>query len=161
MNPAPYRIQVLDGSDLSGCHAVCREVFIVEQGISEAEEMDAYDPHAVHLLATAAGGSAPLGTVRFLYGAGSREKYPDAALDHDSTAVIGRLAVSGAARGTGLGVALVRAVEDEARRIGLTEIYLESQTHALRFYERLGYTAFGPEFDEGGGIQHQAMRRSL
>ncbi|GAA2909432.1 hypothetical protein GCM10020221_01830 [Streptomyces thioluteus] len=59
------------------------------------------------------------------------------------------------------GAALVRAVEDEARRRGLKRVYLEAQTHALGFYERLGYTAHGPEFDEGSGIPHRAMTKEL
>ncbi|WP_431047829.1 GNAT family N-acetyltransferase [Streptomyces sp. P1-3] len=82
-------------------------------------------------------------------------------IDGRTTAVLGRLAVGRAARGTGLGALLVRAVEAEARRLGLAEVYLESQTHALGFYEKLGYRAYGPEFDEGSGIPHRAMRRTL
>ena len=37
---------------------------------------------------------------------------------------------------------------------------LHAQTHALGFYERLGYTAYGAEFPEAG-IAHRAMRRAL
>ncbi|MDP9610675.1 GNAT family N-acetyltransferase [Streptomyces hygroscopicus] len=153
-------IQVVTGGDLTGCFAVRREVFVVEQRIPEEEEMDAYDAHAVHLLATDAEG-APVGTVRFLHGAAADKKYAHAGVDGATTAVLGRLAVTRAARGTGLGAELVRAVEAEARRRGLDEVYLEAQTHALGFYERLGYEAYGAEFDEGSGIPHRAMRRPL
>ncbi|MBH5334383.1 GNAT family N-acetyltransferase [Streptomyces pactum] len=157
--PFPFHVTVVGDGDLSGCHAVRREVFVVEQDIPEPEEMDAYDAHAVHLLATASDGR-PVGTVRFLYGPAALRKYARAGID-GRTAVLGRLAVGRAARGTGLGAALVRAVEAEARRLGLTGVYLEAQTHALGFYERLGYTASGPEFDEGSGIPHRAMRAAL
>ncbi|GLV73758.1 GNAT family N-acetyltransferase [Streptomyces hygroscopicus] len=153
-------IQVVTDGDLTGCFAVRREVFVVEQRIPEEEEMDAYDAHAVHLLATDAEG-APVGTVRFLHGAAADKKYAHAGVDGATTAVLGRLAVTRAARGTGLGAELVRAVEAEARRRGLAEVYLEAQTHALGFYERLGYEAYGAEFDEGSGIPHRAMRRPL
>ncbi|GHJ29068.1 GNAT family N-acetyltransferase [Streptomyces hygroscopicus] len=153
-------IQVVTDGDLTGCFAVRREVFVVEQRIPEEEEMDAYDAHAVHLLATDAEG-APVGTVRFLHGAAADKKYAHAGVDGATTAVLGRLAVTRAARGTGLGAELVRAVEAEARRRGLDEVYLEAQTHALGFYERLGYEAYGAEFDEGSGIPHRAMRRPL
>ncbi|MET9291715.1 GNAT family N-acetyltransferase [Streptomyces sp. NPDC003077] len=149
-------MRVVADGDLAGCFAVRREVFVAEQGVPEEVEMDAYDARAVHLLASAADGR-PLGTARILHGPVAHEKY---AVDGD-TAVLGRLAVGKAARGTGLGALLVRAVEDEARRLGLTSVYLEAQTHALGFYERLGYAAYGPEFDEGSGIPHRAMRRSL
>ncbi len=73
---------------------------------------------------------------------------------------LGRLAVAGQARGLGVGVALVRAIEDAARARGLAAVDLHAQTHALGFYERLGYEAYGPEYLEAG-IPHQGMRRSL
>ncbi|WP_372406912.1 GNAT family N-acetyltransferase [Streptomyces luteireticuli] len=152
-------IRVVGPEGLADCFAVRREVFVVEQEIPEAEEMDAYDAEAVHLLA--GGEDGPLGTVRFLYGAPARRKYARAGVDDDVTAVLGRLATVRAARGTGVGAALVRSVEDEARRRGLERVYLEAQTHALGFYERLGYAAYGPEFDEGSGIPHRAMTKKL
>ena len=67
---------------------------------------------------------------------------------------------SRAARGLGVGVALVRGIEDAARARGLTAVDLDAQTHALGFYERLGYVAYGPEFFDAG-IAHRAMRRRL
>ncbi|NED15506.1 GNAT family N-acetyltransferase, partial [Streptomyces sp. SID9124] len=72
----------------------------------------------------------------------------------------GRLAVSRAARGLGVGAALVRAIEDAARDQGLAAVDLHAQTHALRFYERLGYEPYGPEFMDAG-IPHRAMRRAI
>ncbi|WP_116211236.1 GNAT family N-acetyltransferase [Streptomyces olivoreticuli] len=156
---APVTVRVVAPDDLGGCHAVRREVFVAEQGVPEAEEMDAYDAHAVHFLAS--GPAGPVGTVRFLHGAPARKKYGHAGVTDDATAVLGRLAVGRAARGTGLGAILVRAVEEEARQLGLTRVYLEAQTHALGFYERLGYAAHGPEFDEGSGIPHRAMTKAL
>jgi predicted GNAT family N-acyltransferase len=73
---------------------------------------------------------------------------------------LGRLAVTGAARGLGVGAALVRAIEDAARERGLAAVDLHAQTHALGFYARLGYEPYGPEYLEAG-IAHQGMRRSL
>lgn len=53
------------------------------------------------------------------------------------------------------------AVRKEAARArGLTAVDLHAQTHALGFYERLGYVAYGPE-DLEAGIAHRSMRRSL
>ncbi|MBH1936266.1 GNAT family N-acetyltransferase [Streptomyces sp. AV19] len=153
------RIRLVGADRLAECFAVRREVFVAEQGVPEAEELDAYDAEAVHLLADGANG--PLGTVRFLYGAAARRKYGRAGVDDDVTAVLGRLATVRAARGTGVGAALVRAVEAEARGLGLRRVYLEAQTHALGFYERLGYAVHGPEFDEGSGIPHRAMTKAL
>jgi len=37
---------------------------------------------------------------------------------------------------------------------------LSAQTQALGFYQRLGYTAYGPEFDDAG-LPHRWMTRVL
>jgi predicted GNAT family N-acyltransferase len=52
------------------------------------------------------------------------------------------------------------AILDHARDAGFTLVILDSQTHAVPFYERLGFTAHGPEFDDAG-IPHRSMRLSL
>jgi predicted GNAT family N-acyltransferase len=39
-------------------------------------------------------------------------------------------------------------------------VVLHAQTHALRFYERQGFVADGPVFDEAG-IAHRRMSRAL
>ncbi len=61
------------------------------------------------------------------------------------------------ARGTGLGAGLMRAAVDQFRAMeGVARVKLGAQTHALGFYEKLGFTAYGPEFDDAG-IPHRAM----
>ncbi|MFJ8532563.1 GNAT family N-acetyltransferase [Streptomyces sp. NPDC093591] len=137
------------------CFAVRKEVFVGEQGVPEDLEYDAYDAVAVHVLAVRADG-VPLGTGRLLHGEAAAAK-----VDGDpSVASLGRLAVTKAARGLGVGVALVRAIEEAAHARGLAAVDLHAQTHALGFYERLGYAAYGPEFPDAG-IPHRAMRRAL
>ena len=131
-----------------------------EQNVPEDEEWDDLDATSVHLLATVpgqAGGAdgAPLGTGRLIHGPQAL-----AATGREGVVLLGRLAVLKRARGTGLGVALVRAIEDEGRARGGTELELHAQTHALGFYERLGYVAEGPEYLDGG-IPHRTMTRSL
>ncbi|MFD7789544.1 GNAT family N-acetyltransferase [Streptomyces nojiriensis] len=140
--------------DLKSCFAVRSEVFVVEQSVPESIEYDAYDADAVHVLAVDADG-VPLGTGRLLHGPAALGKTGDPAVGS-----LGRLAVTKSARGLGVGVALVRAIEAEAARRGLTAVDLGAQTHALGFYERLGYVAYGPEFQDAG-IPHRAMRRPL
>ena len=50
--------------DLATCLAIRRKVFIDEQGVSEADEVDGLDPVALHLLAMQ--DAAPVGTARIL-----------------------------------------------------------------------------------------------
>jgi hypothetical protein len=54
----------------------------------------------------------------------------------------------------------VHAIEEQGRDRGAVELELHAQTHALGFYERLGYVVEGPEYLDGG-IPHRTMTRSL
>ncbi|MFC4030365.1 GNAT family N-acetyltransferase [Streptomyces polygonati] len=135
---------------MAAVHAIRHEVFVVEQDVPADLEWDGKDDRAVHVLADGAG------TGRLLLGEDAARKNGG----DPHTAVLGRLAVLGTARRAGVGARLVRALEDEARRLGLRGVYLEAQAHAVAFYERLGYTAFGPEFMDAG-IVHRAMKREF
>lgn len=132
--------------DIDACLAIRREVFIDEQGVPEAEEIDDLDAGAIHLLARDDDG-APMGTARLLV--------------LDQTGKIGRVAVRRPARGTGLGSALIRASVDELRaRPGITRLKLSAQTHVIPFYERFGFVAHGPDYDDAG-IPHRDMTLDL
>lgn len=155
MTSVGFEVRVVAGeADMTACLAVRTEVFVVEQRVPESIEYDAYDADALHVLAVGADGE-PLGTGRLLHGPAALAK-----TGSEGVGSLGRLAVRKAARGLGVGAALVRALEAEAARLGLVAVDLGAQTHALGFYERLGYAAHGPEFQEAG-IAHRAMRRPL
>ena len=132
-------------NDIAACLALRRTVFIEEQRVPEDREIDDLDGGALHLLATQDG--QPIGSARIL-------------LDGD-TGKIGRVCVLPQARGTGLGAALIRAALDVLRvQPGITRAKLGAQTHALGFYEKLGFTAYGPVYDDAG-IPHRDMTRDL
>lgn len=144
-----------DPADREACFAVRKDVFVAEQGVPEDLEYDGLDDDAVQVLAVRDDG-LPLGTGRLLYGPVAADRTGG----DPRVGALGRLAVIRAARGLGLGAALVRAVEDVARERGLSIVDLHAQSHALGFYERLGYEAYGPEFLDAG-IPHRSMRRTV
>ncbi|APY88774.1 GNAT family N-acetyltransferase [Streptomyces alfalfae] len=149
-------VRVAEGpDDLEACFAVRKEVFVVEQQVPQDLEYDAYDAGAVHVLAVRDDGT-PLGTGRLLTGAAAAAKNGG----ERGIGALGRLAVRRTARGLGVGARLVAAIEDAARARGLTAVDLHAQTHALGFYERLGYEVYGPVFPDAG-IPHRAMRKPL
>ncbi|MFD7285626.1 GNAT family N-acetyltransferase [Streptomyces sp. NPDC059863] len=151
-----FLVRIATGpADIEACFAVRKEVFVVEQRVAEDIEYDGRDERALQLLALREDGT-PLGTARLLYG----PEAADRTGGDPSVGSLGRLAVVASARGLGIGVALVRAVEEAARERGLTVVDLHAQSHALGFYERLGYAAYGPEFQDAG-IAHRSMRRTL
>ena len=136
---------IAETRDLDTCRALRRAVFIEEQGVSEAEEWDGLDDGAIHLLAFRDG--AAVGTARIL--------------TSGDTGKIGRVCILPGARGTGLGAALILAALDALRaRPGIARARLGAQTHAIGFYEKLGFSAFGPIYDDAG-IPHRDMIRDL
>lgn len=134
---------------------VRRIVFVLEQQVPPELETDEHDAGACHVLALLE--DKPVGAGRLVV-----ESPGYAGVDPALGAVghLGRLAVLAEARGAGIGVALVRAIEQRASEQGLATLVLGAQTHALGFYRGLGYTAYGPEFDDAG-IPHRMMRKSL
>ena len=132
--------------DIDTCLALREQVFVQEQGVPRALEMDAWDAVATHFLRRDDRTGEPLATARLL--------------DKGGRAKIGRVAVRAAVRGRGLGMEIMQAVVDEARRRGYAEAVLDSQTYALPFYARLGFVPEGEEFEEAG-IPHYTMRRRL
>lgn len=121
--------------------ALRREVFVWEQKVPEAEEHDADDMTATHFVAILEG--EVVGTLRLI--------------DKPEHIKIGRVAVRQAFRGQGIARQMMLAAMEHARAMGRDRFFLTAQTDKLGFYERLGFTAFGPEFDDAG-MPHRAMR---
>ncbi|MCM2972831.1 GNAT family N-acetyltransferase [Larsenimonas suaedae] len=118
------------------CRPIRTAVFVDEQKIPPAEEWDDDDHTAVHFVLFDQGEA--LGTARLL---------PDG---H-----IGRVALLKNSRGRGLGHRLMHDVMDHGMRLH-SRLVLSAQTHALGFYEHLGFVATGDEFLEAG-IAHRTM----
>lgn len=147
-SPPPVVAIAQTPSERERCFAIRLAVFVQEQHVPVCEEMDDLDREAVHFLAAIDG--LPSGTARLL-----------AYDDHGrKVAKIGRVAVLPEYRGRGIGLALMEAALSHARELGYNEALLDSQTHVVAFYERLGFAAEGEEFLEAG-IPHYRMRRRL
>jgi predicted GNAT family N-acyltransferase len=136
---------VADGSPLMAeVFRVRTEVFVVEQGVPLALELDELDASATHFAAIRDG--AIVGTLRLLQ-------------DHGA-AKIGRVAVLAALRQAGIGRRLMERAEAVAAERGFAEIVLHAQIAVAGFYRRLGYCEEGDVFDEAG-IPHITMRKKI
>jgi len=131
-------------AELDDCYRVRTEVFVNEQGVPADIERDELDATAVHVLATANGCS--VGAARVVR------------LDDGTSAKIGRVAVLQSARGLGIGTMLMAAIEAAPELSSCERFVLQSQTHAMPFYAKLGFAAYGDEFQEAG-IPHIAMSK--
>jgi predicted GNAT family N-acyltransferase len=139
----PFRIRLTDWErDREALIAVRFEVFVREQKVPEDMEVDAMDPLSRHAIAEDEAGRA-IGTGRLL---------PDG---H-----IGRMAVLREWRQYKVGSALLEALIALGAERGHREVVLSAQTHAIPFYERFGFLAYGPVYDDCG-IPHRDMRLSL
>lgn len=136
VEPADYAV------DFKDLRSVREPVFVVEQNVPLEEEWDALDPVCQHVIARDSE-HRPIGTGRLTP-------------EHK----IGRMAVLPEWRGKGVGEALLMALIDRARSLGLREVALNAQVDALGFYEKFGFTPYGDRFEEAG-IEHQAMRAAL
>ena len=120
------------------------EVFCVEQGVPQHEELDGRDSEGIHLVAIADG--VLVGTCRVLM--------------VGATAQFSRLAVRASARRRGIATALLEAADAEARAAGGKRLVLHAQTYAQELYEQAGYRTRGRVFREAG-IEHVAMEKHL
>jgi predicted GNAT family N-acyltransferase len=155
--PKPLRVERFLTTDdkraqsrawLSLCHSIRRRVFIDEQGVPEALELDEHDGDSEHFILFAGKGSdAPaLGTARLRLIDG-----------HD---VVQRVAILHPYRGQNLGRVLMEAVEGRVRSLGQPSIQLSAQLTAVPFYEALGYTPDGDVYIDAG-IDHRHMSKRL
>ena len=134
-----------DGADLEPAFDVRRDVFVDEQGVDEAIEIDGKDPDATHVVARV--DDEAVGTARL------REI-------GDSTGKVERVAVRETHRGSGLGREIMERVESLARERDLRRLELHSQTRVEGFYESLGYETTSDVFEEAG-IPHVEMETEL
>ena len=130
------------------------EVFVGEQAVPLAQEIDARDEEAttIHLLASGADGT-PLGAGRILMDP-----------EEPGRVHLGRLAVRSVARGTGLGARVVAALEQAALSHSgrpSVEVVLSAQEQAMGFYEHCGYRVLDGRRYLDAGIWHQDMARTV
>ena len=117
------------------------QVFICEQGITEADEWDYQDLISQHFVIYDQ--DQPIATARLL--------------ENNS---VGRVAVLKAYRGQGLGQMIMLEIIGYAQKQRRSVLTLSSQVHAISFYEKLGFTVQGNSYDECG-IPHIEMTMSL
>lgn len=160
MSTTSFIVELADyDRDFGDLRVVRETVFIREQGVPSELELDAADPHCVHVVARDEQGVA-IGTGRLVppdSGAAGDGDVPDA---EAPAARIGRMAVLADWRARGVGDALLRELMAAARDRGWTRVALHAQATAIRFYQRHGFLPRGARFTEAG-IDHLAMWRSL
>ncbi|AAM05829.1 TPA: GNAT family N-acetyltransferase [Methanosarcina acetivorans] len=129
-----------NSDELEDAFYVRREVFIKEQNISEAEELDEADLSSRHIVVYAS--DRPVATGRFF----SNEK----------TWLIGRISVLKECRGKQIGKLVVEKLLEKAVELEAGAVHIHAQTHAVSFYEKFGFVAYRETFLEAN-IEHISM----
>lgn len=120
-------------------------VFVEEQNVPPSLEVDEWDEKATHFLAYADGQPAGTGRVRWV---------------RPGILKVERVAVLKERRGSGIGQALMTAMEDYARQRKAARIILHAQVQAQPFYRKLGYVPEGDIFLDAD-IEHIQMVKPL
>lgn len=133
-----------DQRELAAALKLRHEVFCMEQGVPEREELDGRDHDGIHIVAVEDG--EVVATCRLVM--------------VGRTGQFSRLAVRRSARRRRIATALLDAAEAEARAAGGRRLVLHAQTYAQSLYEQSGYMPRGRSFREAG-IEHIAMEKGL
>ena len=131
-------------TEMEGALGVRFRVFVSEQQVPMEEELDEIDASATHAIAIHNGQVIATGRVFYR--------------DEDSAARIGRMAVDSDWRRHGIGGRLLKFLEQEATKQGVTTYILNAQVYVKDFYAANGYEERGTEFLEAE-IIHVLMRK--
>ena len=132
--------EIFKPSDREISSKIRRDVFVLEQGVSEEEEFDEHDSLSRHFLGFYE--KNPCGTARI------RTTEKGIKLE--------RFCVLLPYRNRNVGKNLVLKLVEEAKFSNPSQIYLHAQIQALGFYEKLGFTGVGKSFLEAN-IEHIKM----
>jgi len=126
--------------DLAKAFMVRAIVFMEEQQVAYAEEVDELEHSALHILGEMAGEPMAAARIRFL----------------GEYAKLERIAVRKAWRGRGLGRELVEYMLEVARERGFHKFKMHAQAHLVEFYRVHGFKPKGEMFQEAK-IDHYLM----
>ena len=135
---------VKNPDELEAAFYVRREVFIKEQNVPEAEELDEADLSSHHVVVYA--NARPVATGRLF--------------NDGKIWLIGRISVLKEYRGKQLGKLVVEKLLEKAVELVAGEVHIHAQTHAVSFYEKFGFVAYGETFLEAQ-IKHISMVKKI
>lgn len=139
------KIKIMTTNDeRQAAYHVRKTVFVHEQNVPEALEIDEFEEEAIHFLCCE--NDEPVGASRLRL--------------FDEYGKLERIAVKKAFRGKSIGSKIIRRMEEEIAAHHIKAAKLNAQTHATGFYETLGYEVISGEFMDAG-IPHVTMVKKL
>jgi len=137
-------IKASTNQEILDAFSVRDRVFIEEQGVDPKIEHDQYDESAIHIVSYL--NEQPIGAARIRL--------------IDEQGKIQRVAILKPFRNQGYGKKLMIALEEIIAQHEIQSIQLNAQTHAIPFYESIGFEINSRPFYEAG-IEHVSMNKKL
>ena len=134
-----------DAKEIDAAMELRVRVFVDEQGVDPAEELDDLDEQSLQIVALDETGVIATCRLRDLSGGEWK---------------LERMVVDRRVRGHGVGARLLAGAEREVQERGAAEMVLNAQRRAESFYAEHGYAPEGETFVEAE-IEHVRMRKAL
>lgn len=138
-------IIVQNQQQLEEAFSIRKTVFVEEQNVPLEEEIDQFEEKSVHFLLYSEQ-DQPIAAGRFRVA--------------DGYGKVERICVLDEQRGTGAGKYMMESIAAYAEQNGIHKLKLNAQTHAIPFYENIGYEVVSEEFMDAG-IPHRTMIKTL
>ncbi|MDQ0153967.1 GNAT family N-acetyltransferase [Robertmurraya andreesenii] len=135
---------VKNNQELENAYRIRKVVFVEEQQVPVEEEIDHLEAESKHFVLY--DHNEPVGAGRFRV--------------VDDYGKVERICVLKEKRGTGAGRVIMEGIEAFAKSKGISKLKLNAQTHAIPFYENLGYEVISEEFMDAG-IPHRTMAKHI
>lgn len=133
--------KVTSEEEINTCFSLRNQIFVIGQNVPVEEELDGLDKVSEHYLLVLDGVPVGVARVRFV------EYY----------AKIERMGILDEYQGKGLGRFVMQAIlEDLQQQRTVVTVKLSAQTHAISFYEKLGFELCSEEYIDAG-IPHRDM----
>ena len=144
MSKFSYKLVTSD-DELQETFEVRRQVFVLEQGISEDLVFDGYDKEALHMVVK--DGEQVIGSARVRFLA-------------DNQAKLERMAVLKRYRRKGIGREMLLFLDAVWKDKQVRQVIIHAQFEVVPFYKLCGFDELGLPFQEAG-IKHIEMRKQV
>ncbi len=120
-------------------------VFIEEQDVPEAIELDDMDDQTIHYSGYV--DNRAVCTLRVL-------------VKNDHTIKLQRIATLKSERGNGYATTLINKAINDSKEKGITDVVMSAQVHMIPYYENLGFEVTSDEFIQAN-IPHKMMAKTI
>ncbi|HLQ95496.1 MAG TPA: GNAT family N-acetyltransferase [Pseudogracilibacillus sp.] len=137
-------VHIASEAEINTVYDIRKKVFVEEQLVPIDIEIDDLEQDAFHFICYYEGNAVGASRLRL----------------EDSYGKLERICVLQAYRGLSLGKQIIKKMEKHIQKMGYPTAKLSAQTHAISFYQSLGYHIISDEYMDAG-IPHKTMMKSL